>query len=260
MNVSQATRHLDYWKGFKLLFEDANIWINLALGSLFILIPIVGPIMLMGWQAEIFRRLHTKTEPFLPKLDFSDLAYYLSRGIYPFLVSLVLIIPMIFIILISLGILAALYPLMIHQGHVVSVPLALTFIGVILLIAVVLFIFLFVITNAGVTRAYLTQNFGKSFQFGEIFSYGRATWGNVTKAICVYVPISFVFLIAGMIMLYVGIYPASVIMNVAWVYIAWQIYEIYLEQGGKEIPMEPIPEKLPSENLPQTPMPPPNQG
>jgi hypothetical protein len=54
-------------------------------------------------------------------------------------------------------------------------------------------------------------------------------------------------MVAGAIVLYIGMYPAMVIINLAWVYLAWEIYERYLSEGGETIEINPTPKPIPSE-------------
>jgi hypothetical protein len=51
----------------------------------------------------------------------------------------------------------------------------------------------------------------------------------------VYLPASILLMVVGMMALYLGVYPASVIMSVAWLHFMWQIYERYLAGGGEAI-------------------------
>ncbi|MGH7829374.1 MAG: hypothetical protein ACREP8_04285 [Candidatus Binatia bacterium] len=93
----------------------------------------------------------------------------------------------------------------------------------------------------------MTEYFGKSLQIGRILSYAKATCFSVMKVWLVYLPITFLLTLAGMIALYVGIFPAMVISNAAWIYMMWAIYEIYRAQGGESVPLNPNPPPVPSE-------------
>ena len=81
----------------RFVFEDDEWKTNVLIGTVLTLIPVIGPIVLAGWLCEIHQRLvrgHPRTAP---KLDFSDLGHYLGRGVWPFLVQLVMSLPLSFI-------------------------------------------------------------------------------------------------------------------------------------------------------------------
>lgn len=228
---------LEYLKGFKFLFLDQNWVNNLLIGAIMVLIPIVGPIVVMGWQCEIFQRLHKKHSQPIPKLDFNDFGHYLGRGIVPFVVGLLVTIPLAIALAIIVVVAGVLIAVAGGKGAPVSTLIPL---GVIGAGAVFLFVMIptYVIANAGMTRAFLTEDFGKSLDLNRIWAYAKWTWPTVFKAALVYLPITMGIMFAGTILLYVGIFPATVIINIAWIYLAWQIYEIYLAQGGESIPIK----------------------
>src|SRR5690606_22826522 len=81
-------------------FEDVNWPMNLLLGSVLMLIPIVGPIVFMGWQLRIMQHLvQGKSSP-IPRFDFSDFGFYLGKGVIPFVVSLLVMLPFLILIMI----------------------------------------------------------------------------------------------------------------------------------------------------------------
>ncbi len=243
---------VEYLKAFRFLFEDPNWAMNLLLGSVLMLIPIVGPIVFMGWQLRIMQHLVRGQAQPIPRFDFSDFGFYLGKGVIPFVVSLLVMLPFI-IILFILGFGSAIgISAMAAQG----VPGEfLAIMGLIALVLVFALGFFPMVTLgiAALTRAYLTEEFGPAMELGKLFQYALAVWKRVLIAYLIFLPISFVLMFAGMIALYVGMYPAMVIMNIAWVYITWQIYQMYLQDGGEPIPMKDPLEPLPSQQPPAAP-------
>ena len=237
---------LQYLAGFKFLFNDANWGNNLLIGSVFNIIPVVGPIIVLGWFCEIMQRLTKGAPQPIPKLDFSDFVYYLQRGLIPFVVMLIIILPMTIIIGVVVVILVVLTGALASQSHSPETLVPVLVLWVLFLFALI-FIPMAVLSNAVLTRAYLTEDFGAALQLGKIIAYAKATWKNVLKAYFVYLPLTFGITLVGMMALYFGMFPAMLICNLAWVYLAWQIYEINLAEGGEAIPVKANPAPIPSE-------------
>jgi hypothetical protein len=62
---------------------------NFLLGAVAILIPLVGPLVLTGWQVTGLWARGDREEPGkFPPFDFQYFGKYLERGLWPFLVNL----------------------------------------------------------------------------------------------------------------------------------------------------------------------------
>jgi hypothetical protein len=228
----------DFIKPFRYLFDNPNAGMNLLFACLMMLIPIVGPIVLMGWYGRIVRALARHETPSIPALDFNLFVEYLKEGLLPFVVSFIIILPFIFLaFFVAIGA-AVLIPSFAHGPEQMQpfLFLSLAAVGGMALLGFMLFLSVF--TNAAMTRAYLSGDWGKTLEFGEIFSYAKATWRSVIITWVVYLPASILLMIVGMLALYLGIYPASVIMSLAWLHFMWQIYQRYLAEGGEAMPIK----------------------
>ncbi len=251
MATEKPNFQIRYLEGFKILFQDPNWVNNLLIGSVYLIIPIVGPMVLMGWYCEVVQRLVKRNPHPLPKLDFGDFGYFLGRGVVVFVISLIITIPMVVIVWIIIFIGALLVAVLVgslNAAHHSSDPFLIIFavLGFFAIFVAILFPFT-VFVNAAMTRAYLTEDFGKALNFGKIFGYAKATWKKVMLAYLIYLPITFGIMIVGALALYLGMYPAMMIINLAWVYLAWQIYESYGAEGGETIEMPANPKPIPSE-------------
>jgi len=258
-NYEAASRgDIDYMRGFKAHYEDPNFKHNLLIGSIHMLIPIVGPIVLMGWYCEIMQRLVRRHPNPIPKLDFNDFGFFLGRGVAPFLTALVIVLPamivgniIIFSLLFMLGIFAH------HSGPDPMMTLIASFLGMGVMAMIILPIS--TIANAGVTQAELSEDFKQSTNFRGLLDYAGLTWQKVLFGILVYIPISMIFVIAGMICCFVGIYPAVFLLNSSYVFLRWQIYEYALAKGSPAIAVKAA-QQLPSETVytapPSAPSPP----
>ena len=82
---------MDFAGAFTYAFQDANWLKKVGLAGLIFLIPIAGPIIVMGWGLEITRRVINNQQEILP--DWSDFGGFLSKGFQGFVVSLAFSLP-----------------------------------------------------------------------------------------------------------------------------------------------------------------------
>jgi hypothetical protein len=228
----------------KFLFKDENWQHNLLIGSVYVLIPIVGQLALLGWHCEIMQRLARKHARPIPKLEFSDLTHYLSRGITPFVMSLILSLP------ISLIVMAVMFVGMFGGGVLVAatgepavmIPIYI----VVFLITWVVGLGIGVLMIGAMTRAELSEEVGYSLNFGAIFSYAGKVFWKALLANFVYGLLMGPIVMLGYAMCFVGLYPAMVIVGVGSIGLRSQIYQVYLARGGEPIQLK-APVALPSE-------------
>src|SRR5690606_29145273 len=89
---------IEVMRAVKFLISDpVDGKTNWLYATLVQLIPVVGPITMLGWQAEITQRLARRHPKPIPKFDFGDFTHYLTRGLIPFLAQLITVLPIIFI-------------------------------------------------------------------------------------------------------------------------------------------------------------------
>jgi len=244
---------IQFVAAFRFLFDQPNALLNILLAAVMQIIPVVGPIVTMGWYCEIIQRLVKRHPNPIPKLDFGDFGYWLGRGVVPFLVILLLTLPLTMVILVfffagmfGTGMIAA------SLTQAGAEPSPMFIFGA---IAVMLLLFLAVMLPANVLimsallRAELTEDFGKSFEIGKIWNFARRTWKDFVLVYIIVTPIFMVMVFAGMLLLVVGMYFVIVMLNFTYLHLRWQIYERYLASGGEPIPLQtksgPVPSETP---------------
>lgn len=231
----------------KFPFQGDSWMSNLLLAFVFQLIPVLGQIALLGWHAEIMHRLRRGDPQPVPKLEFSDMMHYFSKGIPAFLGGLVISLPFGFLIGMVVGVggvvagaVAAAMRLRGPEALLVIYGLA----GLVTLIAAPL---MAIAGNAVTTRAELTEDGAKALEFGKLWDYTSRTW---SLSLLGWVGVQFfgvLLMFAGLLVCFVGIYPAVVAVTLARVHMRWQIYETYLSRGGEPIPIKAARDPLPSE-------------
>src|SRR5436190_21917671 len=80
---------MEYGQIVSYVFQNPNWLINLLMMGVCQLIPIVGPLVLVGYQFEVVEALHRDPRRTYPDFDFGRFVDYLVRGLWPFLVGLV---------------------------------------------------------------------------------------------------------------------------------------------------------------------------
>jgi len=239
--ASPTVRVLD---SLRFVFDDRDWKTNCLIGVVFLFIPIVGPIALAGWLCEIHQRLVRGHPQPMPKLDFTDLGHFLGRGVAPFLVQLVLSVPV---------------SIMIVGGYFVTAFGSLAIIAatgepllgllVVLVVAVgvgVLSLVLGIVMNAAFTRAELTESIGDALSIGPVLQYTRTTWLQVLIKNILFGFVGLGLILVGMALFCVGIYPAAIVLQVAAMHLRWQIYRYHVDRGGEPIAVKG-PQVLPSE-------------
>lgn len=230
---------LDYARSYLYVFESANWVLNLVFATICQLIPVIGPILLIGYQFEIVETLHRDPRSAYPDFDFKNFVNYLVRGLWPFLVNLIvglvispIIFIMIFAVMIMTGIAGA------AGGEDVAAAgavVATLLVALVILVSVVLFT---LVLLPFLLRAGLSQDFATAFNFAFVIDFIRTTWLEMILA-QLFLTISGVFVATiGLLLCCVGVYPAATLVMLAQAHIYFQLYQLYLARGGTPIPLK----------------------
>lgn len=202
---------------------------NVLLLTLCQLIPVVGPIAMMGYRAEVAVSL--LDDPELrrhSRFDFNRFGDYLTRGVWPFLIALVLSVPFVLVI----------WGVMIVSAVIGGV--ANNNPGAGFLIAIPLFVAgLIVMTVLSVPMTFHAELVNK-FDFMGGLQFATRFWSLVGVSAIVtallFIPLALGISIVGLLCCIIGIYPASTVVQMASQHLLVQLYQKYLERGGEPIP------------------------
>jgi hypothetical protein len=210
------------------------------------IVPIIGLIVMMGFFAEVHRRLVLRhPDPYL-RFDFSDLGNYLSRGVAPFVMYLALTLPMvIFLVILAIVVFVGAAGAAGSSGGDEGLALLASF-GVFGVIFFPLIVFWLALTNAAVTRGELMGDLSKAFNLGAIWSYAAKTWKRVLVTTIIMGIFGIGLMMLGILACIVGVFVTSTIGMIGGMHVRWQIYNEYLLEGGEPIELAPW-ETLPSE-------------
>ena len=249
---------MNFGQAFRCAFEHPKWMQNIALAAVCTLIPIVGFIVLMGYFAQCFLAWLDKRQ--YPEFDFNLFGKYLETGVWPFLVYLVwsmILAPIIALVMIVGFPIMALF--MDVQGGSEVPILAILFFFVLMAAVFVIQLAFTLFLLPAMLNAKLRQSFQAGFDFGFILSFVRKMVGPLL----IYAVVSWAVMLAAFLVGYaaacVGIY-----FTLAWfMFFAYrlehQLYEMYLERGGEEIPISPKLRAVPAPKSTIPPVPPPSQ-
>jgi hypothetical protein len=214
--------------------KKPNGLMNLLFGSICVLIPVVGPIVLLGYRAEMAEDLDK--DPKLndyPDFDFNRFIDYLTRGIWPFLMQLI-------VSAVAMVLVAFVVVIGVAAAYAAQEPLIGVGVGGVLLIPVILLSILILWP-----LELHTQLSGK-FEFGRAFAFMtrmlKRVWGQALLAALALWFLGTLVILLGYAALCVGVYPAMVIVGMAEQHFIGQLYRLYLDEGGEPIagPLEEL--------------------
>ena len=244
-------RDVSVLDGLSFTTSGGSGWNNIMLCALCYLstqiVPIIGLIVMMGFFAEVHRRLVLRhPEPYL-RFDFSDLGNYLSRGVAPFVMYLALTLPFAIIgAIVAIAVLAGGAAWAQGVGSDDEGLRMLAAFGVLGGVFMPMFVFWIVLTNSAMTRAELTGDLSKAFNLGAIWSYAAKTWKRVLVTTILMSILGVGLMVLGILACIVGVFVTTTIAMIAGMHVRWQIYNEYLLEGGEPIELAPW-ETLPSE-------------
>lgn len=230
---------MQYQLAFGFILNRTGGAVNLLLITVCNFIPILGPIVLLGYRAEVAQTLLRDDELRRhPKLDFNRFMEYLTRGVWPFITSLIVgvaaavFVGIAAVVAIGIGIAA--------NKPELALILTYAFMFPILIISMV--------ASAPMTfHAELSGKFDLGAEFRFALSFWKIVGGQAIIAMLVFIPLSILVAIGGLLLCFVGVYPASALTQMAGQHILVQLYALYLERGGDPIPEFQPPERYDEE-------------
>ena len=235
---------IDAMRAFKVPFNSENWFVDILLATVCLFIPIVGPIVLLGYEIELIQGWLKRPGQPHEKLDFGRFMDYLKSGVWPFVAALI--------------------------GQLIAVPLTMVFmipffclffgssaflgdsdteaIGVLCMIFSFVLLFVGVILVNVLTMCFLTPmmvgaglagEVGPAVDFGYIKDFLAKTWKEMMKAYLLYMVVGMFLSMLGYCALFVGLYFVMAWMSISWAHLQFQAYSLYLARGGKPIQPKP---------------------
>ena len=242
---------MEYLKGYKVFRSDPEWTKKIGVGALLFLstmcIPMLGQIVLVGWQALIMRRaVHGQDAP-MPRLDldFDYLGKLVGIGFKGFVVRFLWSLPA---MMLGFGVFFCIYfgAIAVGVGMAESggdddlAPLAMMCcIGVAALVWIPFVVLLTIPANVAAMRAELTDDLNQGLRFKETLDFTKAMFKPLFKGHMLLWVVGMGLGIVGMLMCYVGIFPVVVLGMIAQAHLMAQVYRRWVEQGGEELSVAP---------------------
>lgn len=232
-----GARKLDLRAMAGFVFTNPHWPTNVLWGalSLFLSSLLLPQIVFSGYLWETLEALHRGETKSYPDFNANRLGDYLKRGIWPFLVILVA----------SLGIIAVIAP--IWGLGILGVVVAATQLGEVAAVVAggLLLILLFALSASLqlvliplLLRAGLSQDFSTAFDYAWVRQFIALTWRETLWGGLVLSIVAFAAQVVGLALCCVGIYPLVGMLLLAVTHFHWQLYEIFLDRGGKPVPLK----------------------
>jgi len=218
---------MEYGKAYGYFLNREGGTKGLFFASLVLLIPVVGPIVFLGYQAEVTEDL--ARDPDLRDHDpfsFEHFSRYLTRGVWPFVMSL--IVQAIAMMLLAVVIGAAVGVGLVSQNFWIGYASYFVFLIPAAVVASLVSLPLALhVQLSGKLRV------GAAFAFASRF-LGKV-WGQSLVSLFIGSLISGAVVTLGYAACCVGVLPAVVIISMAQESLSLQLYRIYLAEGGEPI-------------------------
>lgn len=223
----QPRSSIDHLEAFSFLFQNPNWIINVLLLTLLQLLPIVGPMIIMGYSAEIVGKKAIGRTPTYADFDFNRFGEYLMRGLWILLLGLLGSLPLIpvYLVFFALAILA-------QQAIGDEGMLLLLLMYPVMMVCLLL---LGVILQPMIIRAGFQNDLGTAFDWAWIRDFIGKMWVDQLIGSFVIFLLGFLVTMVGMLFFCVGMYPAMVIGHLAWWHFLMQLYQVYIGRGGQSV-------------------------
>lgn len=205
---------------------------GLVLGAVMTLIPLLGPVLLNGWQGEVVAHLRDNAPGPPPKLDFERFSVRLEKGLPGFLVQLVW--GMGFGVLFT----AAAFALgfswsLLSQLDSSALLFAVT--SVLVVATLLAFSTLRALANIGHLRADLAGDAAAAWDFSLLWDELRRTRGVALRAWGVHSLFALALTAVGLLFFCVGVYAVLPVTTLAATHLRWQLHLRALYHGARPV-------------------------
>ena len=233
---------LQYLKMYSYIFENPNWMMNVLLTAICGLIPVIGPLVLMGYQYEVVIAMLMSGGTRYVDFDFNRFADYLMRGLWPFLVQLIASLIAVPLVLIMLPIMFGFMALVANAEDAAPIVLLIG-IPLLILIFVPLSLIPAVFIMPMQIRAALAQDFAVAFNFGWVWDFVKKTWLEMFLGMLFLAFTGFILAICGMLACYIGLFFVMPLIFLAQAHFVYELYLLFLSRGGQPVQIKMSPAK-----------------
>jgi len=239
---------MNYQASITDFFKPQKWGMNILLGAVCILIPMIGQVILTGWAiTQLWGRGDEEKPSDYPPFDFQHFTKYLMRGLWPFLVQMACSVVMIPIILIVFFVpFMVMAPAMENHEAIPILMMVFGFMGYMIVILAMNFIMVPLSIAATVA-----QDFMPAFNLGFARNFLVLVWKDLLITVLFLFAIGIVMVIIAICTCYIGAFALCPVMIFAWQHLQKQLYLLHVSRGGMVLPRSPKLSDLPP-GLPQS--------
>jgi hypothetical protein len=233
---------LRYFESFQYIFAHPEWTTSVLLAAVCMLIPVLNQILMQGYMFEIVESFHRYPGHLYPKFDFNRFSQYLMRGVWPFLVGMIVgfIVQMPLFCGVYGVFVAGMIAFSAGGGRESGEAAMLIMMPCMYLSIFAIIIIVQILAAPFLLRAGLSQDFAQSFKFNWVMDFLKKMWLELILAqLFLGVVTLFVVIPLSCATLLIGLLPLGAMVFMAHGHLLWQIYTIYLARGGEPIPLKP---------------------
>jgi hypothetical protein len=244
---------MEYLRGWRALRNDPQWMGKVGIASLLQFVPVLGPIVGIGWNALMLRRAVSGQDAPLPRLEL-DLDYLkelLNVGFKGFLAQLLWSVPLYLVGVVSFCCMYA------GMGGMMAMVAAggaaggeagagVGVLGSLCLMVALLGLYFGVVMvvvmpmQIAVLRAELTDDLNAATRIKEVLDHTKMLWKELVKGFFVMTMLGALAGAVSLLTLYIGLIPCIVILRVIHSYWRAELYQVYLQKGGQPLPVGPL--------------------
>lgn len=243
---SPQVQGMQYGRLLGFAFESPNWMMNILYSTVCVLLGslVVGQLVLNGYQAHILMRSVIDPRATYPDFDTNKIGDYLIRGLWiwlgmlisSFLVGAIAVGVILVFFLIGGLIIAAASAGGEEPGALVAIVVGLGYVATITIVSV----FSFFCFAPVFIKIALTGNLSEMFDFQWHIDFIRRTFGCLLLGSIVLMLVSFLFSFAGMLLCFVGMFPAIACVMLSQAQLFSKLYRTYLERGGQPVAIQEL--------------------
>jgi hypothetical protein len=222
---------IQYMRAYKFVFAKPNWFGNLLMATLCNLIPVVGGLVVWGYMFEVVEALHREGDEDYPNFDFGRFGKNLMRGLWPFLLFLIVFVPLIILVqVVNMIVVMVAFSVLKDSAGLITLPFNLLTFLIVFLVALAM------------VPAFLRVGLSQQLALGETISFVR----DFLKRVGLQLVLAQLFLavmgalvgFVGVLACCVGLIPATILNFLAQHHMMYQLYEVYLDRGGQPVPLK----------------------
>jgi hypothetical protein len=218
-----------YLQAYQFVFVSPKWMQNFGIAVLCQFVPIMGPIVLIGYAFDIIEGMLRDGEENYPDFDANRLMPYFMRGAWPFIIQLIVGLPLTVIIMVSFFVF---YAIILTSSGGPPWWVLLVFAGLFLVVIFLsLVIMPFVVVPLSL-RAGLCKSFSEAFNPEFYFDFVKKCWKELLLAELFLFVSGQILVLVGMCVLCIGVNVAAAWVMLSRHHLMYQVYLLYLERGG----------------------------